>query len=103
MLTNKSEAVPAPAPMLRDVEVKDKPYHFFTCARCLRADLAESLLVWLENGVEWSLAESEFYQQWECLLLSLVPPDNGSIVFAPETLRYLRRRVGELLAVELGD
>jgi 2OG-Fe(II) oxygenase superfamily len=97
------ESALVPAALFQSVDVQDKPYRFFTCDACLRADLGESLLVWLENGIKWSLAESEFYRQWECYLLSLVPPDNVAILFAPETLQYLRERVGELLAVQLSE
>jgi hypothetical protein len=89
--------------ILRNLEPRTEPFPFLLSTEALEPALADALLSWLETGVEWRLHEGAFYDQWECDLLSAVPPPSCAPLLTAEALADLTRRVGALFGADLSD
>lgn len=78
------------------------PFPFFVAPDALQDDLAEAALIWCETSAPWSLAVTDFYEQYELDLGDAAIPAELEPLRDERTLSALRGRVGVLLGVALG-
>jgi hypothetical protein len=87
-------ALPWPLPMLKRRSVEESPFRYATFLDCLRSELGDELLAWLETDAPWRLTRTDFYEQYEFSCW-----DSRSCLASFLT----SREVLELVRAEMGD
>jgi Rps23 Pro-64 3,4-dihydroxylase Tpa1-like proline 4-hydroxylase len=70
-----------------------QPFPHFVCDEVLPRDLAEQLLDWMEHNASWRLHSESFFEQYELDMRETAPPIDCSVLFAPDTLHVLAKRL----------
>jgi Rps23 Pro-64 3,4-dihydroxylase Tpa1-like proline 4-hydroxylase len=67
------------------------PFPHTAARELIGADVAESVLRWMENAAPWTLKVANFYEQWELHLDRSVLPPNLNCLVAKSTIDSLTR------------
>ena len=88
---------------LSSVETFSTPFEFFVSPEALRDDLSARVLEWFETEAPWKLVETDFYEQYEFSLWDVDVPSQLLVLLEPGFLNELKRKVGDLFAVEFSN
>ena len=86
---------------LTTAAVSRDPFPFFIATEVVEECLAADVLKWCETFAPWSLAVTDFYEQYELDLTDAPLPSELEPLRAEPTLAALRERVGGLLGLPL--
>jgi len=85
---------------LSSVEIGNQPFPHFCSPSALRSGIAFQLFDWLQHTGEWSLTETEFYEQYEFNLLSVDLPNNLRWLISGDTIAIVERRFKTAFAIQ---
>jgi hypothetical protein len=88
---------------LKPAERVERPFKYFLAERCLAPESAAALLDWLETDAPWTLAETDFYEQFEFDLRDVVLPLALAPLVDPAMLDGLRRKMQAAFGDTLSD
>lgn len=79
--------------MIRETltQCRRDPFPHTAARELIGADVAESILRWMENAAPWTLKVANFYEQWELHLDRSVLPPNLNCLVAKSTIDSLTR------------
>lgn len=83
--------------------ISDSPFPFALKENALKADIANSLLNWLETSAPWKLKIASFYQQFEFSFLDCELPKEVSHIFSQIELNKLRQNIESIFNTKLSS
>jgi Rps23 Pro-64 3,4-dihydroxylase Tpa1-like proline 4-hydroxylase len=88
---------------LNSLEVVREPFPYFTAAEGFGEQVSSSILQWLEGNAPWELVESDFYEQFEFSLASVIPPADLTFLTGDSFLIDLRSKVEKIFSTRLQE
>ena len=88
---------------LSTVNVFSEPFRYLISPEALNPDVSDTALEWLETYEPWTLAETDFYEQFEFSLWEVKVPAALSFLRAPGFLAAIKIRLEKLFEITLGD
>ena len=86
-----------------EVEFVDSPFRYFLARRCLDRDTERTLLDWFETLAPWTLAETDFYEQYEFSMMHTCLPPSLRPLTQHSNLSLLRDAMGTLFDSAFSD
>jgi hypothetical protein len=83
---------------------RDIPFPYFIARQAFAPDVADAAYAWLDGCVSWRRHRTDFFDQFECSLLTMrLPPPLHDGLVSPTMLRTLRQRMEQIFSVSLAD
>lgn len=76
------------------------PFPHLSCASVLHDELGKELYQWFEKTDKWSLAEEDFYTQYEFILTGADLPPNLTSIINKETIETIQTTLKHSLKIE---
>ena len=76
-----------------------KPFVHFSSTSVLRNGLDEKIYVWFQSTPEWTLVETDFYEQYEFSLLNIILPKEVECLIEPILLQSITDQFTEVFQV----
>jgi Rps23 Pro-64 3,4-dihydroxylase Tpa1-like proline 4-hydroxylase len=81
----------------------NRPFPHFVAPQVIDTEVASQLLAWFDNGAEWTLATTDFYEQYEsCVHPGSLPSSLGSVASLDSVARTARQ-MSSIFSVSLSE
>jgi len=77
----------------------DSPFPHFSSTSVLNSGLDEKIYDWFQSTEEWTLVETDFYEQYEFSLLSIILPKEIKFLIEPVLLNTITNKFTEAFQV----